>query len=371
MGHDGSVVKLFLCGDVMLGRGIDQILPHPGDPALQERYVGDARDYVELAERVSGPIPSPVDFAWPWGEVLPTLDDEAPDVRIINLETAVTRSDDFAPGKGIHYRMHPDNLPCLTAVDPDVCVLANNHALDLGRSGLVETLDVLSDAQLRVAGAGRDLAEAQRPTEVSAGDEGRVLTFAVGIGSSGVPGSWAAGTDRSGLDFLDRASPDTAAGLIDRVQRHRRRGDLVVVSLHWGSNWGYRIPDEQVRFAQALIDGGVDVVHGHSSHHPRPVEVYENRLILYGCGDLINDYEGISGHEEYRDDLRPIYLADVEDSTGELTALHIVPFQARKMRLERVSEEDRDWLRDTLDRISRPHGCRIVHADRGLAVERA
>jgi poly-gamma-glutamate synthesis protein (capsule biosynthesis protein) len=64
---------LFLCGDVMLGRGIDQILPHPGDPRLYESYVKSAATYVELAERRNGPIPKPVDFEYVWGDVLAEL----------------------------------------------------------------------------------------------------------------------------------------------------------------------------------------------------------------------------------------------------------------------------------------------------------
>ena len=59
---------LFLCGDVMLGRGVDQILPYPGDPALYERMVSDARTYVDLAVRANGEIPQPVDWSWPWGD---------------------------------------------------------------------------------------------------------------------------------------------------------------------------------------------------------------------------------------------------------------------------------------------------------------
>ena len=62
-----GVVTLFLCGDVMLGRGVDQILPHPGDPELREAHAKDARAYVDLAERAHGPIPRPVSFCWPWG----------------------------------------------------------------------------------------------------------------------------------------------------------------------------------------------------------------------------------------------------------------------------------------------------------------
>src|SRR5690348_3142314 len=146
----------------MTGRGVDQVLSHPGDPELRERYAGDARAYVRLAERAHGRIPRPAGFAWPWGDALRVLEDVAPDVRVINLETSITRSRDFAPGKAVHYRMSPGNLPCLAAARPDACALANNHALDFGPRGLADTLDALSAAGLRAAGAGRDAGQATR-----------------------------------------------------------------------------------------------------------------------------------------------------------------------------------------------------------------
>ena len=120
----------------MPGRGIDQILPHPGDPELREHYADDANAYVRLAERANGPIPRPAGFSWPWGDALPVLEEAAPAVRVINLETSVTRSADFAPGKAVHYRMSPDNLPCVAVTRPDVCALASNHVLDFGPRGL-------------------------------------------------------------------------------------------------------------------------------------------------------------------------------------------------------------------------------------------
>src|SRR5437899_3440131 len=144
----------------MLGRGVDQILPHPGDAKLKESYVKDARTYVKLAEAVNGPIPRPVDFAWPWGDALDTLNDFAPDARVVNLETSVTRSHDFAPGKAVHYRMNPDNLSGLTTARPDACGLANNHVLDFGPRGLAETLGELSRVGLSAVGAGDDSDEA-------------------------------------------------------------------------------------------------------------------------------------------------------------------------------------------------------------------
>ena len=346
-----GTVTLFLCGDVMLGRGVDQILPHPGDPALREDYVRDARGYVELAEAVSGPVPRPVPFSWPWGRALEVLEEAAPDVRIINLETSVTRSDAFAPGKAVHYRMSPANVPAVAVARPDVCVLANNHVLDFGRPGLRETLDVLHGAGLRTAGAGRDADEAYAPAMVPV-DGGRVLVFALGTISSGIPPSWTATAEQSGVAYLAEPSAITAEAVLRRVRQVRRPGDIAVVSVHWGSNWGHRVPRSHVGFAHTLIDGGVDVVHGHSSHHPRPVEVYRGRLILYGCGDFVDDYEGITGYEEYRDDLRLACLLSVAPDGGRPSGLRMVPLRARRMRLEPAAEDERAWLRETLDRIS-------------------
>ncbi|MFF4586154.1 CapA family protein [Streptomyces sp. NPDC001388] len=359
----GGVVTLFLCGDVMLGRGVDQILAHPGSPRLREDWVEDAREYVRLTEAVNGPVPAPVAPSWPWGEALRVLEETGPDVRVVNLETSVTRCEGFAPGKAVHYRMHPANLPALTVARPDVCVLANNHVLDFGRPGLEETLGVLAGAGLRTAGAGRGPGEAYAPAAVSVPGGGRVLVFALGARSSGIPPDWAATPGLAGVAYLPELSATTAAAVVRQVRRARQPGDLAVVSVHWGSNWGYHVPRDQIRFARALIDGGVDLVHGHSSHHPRPVEVYRDRLVLHGCGDFIDDYEGISGYEEFRDDLRIAYVVRLAADTGRLAGLRMVPLRARRMRLEPAPEADRAWLRVTLDRIS--HGVRVTAASDG------
>jgi Bacterial capsule synthesis protein PGA_cap len=68
-------------------------------------------------------------------------------------------------------------------------------------------------------------------------------------------------------------------------------------------------------------------MHGHSSHHPRPIEVYRDKLVLYGCGDLVDDYEGIRGYEEFRDGLQLLYFVSVQPQTGKLASLRMVPMQ--------------------------------------------
>jgi poly-gamma-glutamate synthesis protein (capsule biosynthesis protein) len=361
-----DTVTLFLAGDVMTGRGIDQVLPNPGDPQIFEAYCRSAEEYVQLAERASGPLPRPVEFAYIWGEALAALDAAAPDVRIVNLETAVTRKGSPWLQKGIHYRMHPANIPCLSAAAIDCCVLANNHVLDWGHDGLGETLASLATAGLAYAGAGADRAVARAPAVLDLSGQGRVLVFAGGLGSSGIPREWAASDGRAGVNLLPDLSSQTVGEIARAIHAHKQAGDMVVVSLHWGGNWGYAIPAAHTDFAHALIEAAeVDLVHGHSSHHPLGLEVYRGKPVIYGCGDLINDYEGISGQEQYRTELALLYLVTLQRGSGELVSLEMVPLQRNRFRLKHASHEDSDWLRTVLDRESRPFGARIMHSEHG------
>ncbi len=368
----GSLLRLFLCGDVMTGRGVDQVLPHPGDPRIYESHTHSAEAYVQLAERASGPMPRPVHFSYIWGDALEELARVRPDARIINLETSITRSDDYWRGKGINYRMHPDNVPCLTAAGIDCCALANNHVLDYGRSGLLETLETLRRAGVRSAGAGRNLTEARAPAVIEVPGKGRVVVFGFGTESSGIPPSWAATEDRPGIDLLEDLSERTVDRIGDMVRTVRRPRDVVVASIHWGGNWGFAVPEEHVRFGHGLIRAGVDVVHGHSSHHARPIEVFEGKLILYGCGDFLDDYEGIAGYEEFRADLTLMYFPTLDPVTGRLLELDMTPMQIRRFRANRASCEDAGWLTETLNRESWMFGFRAeLREDHRLELRRA
>ena len=358
-------VTLFLCGDVMTGRGIDQILPHPTAPRLHEPYVGDARMYVDLAERAHGPIPRAAGPEDLWGDALEELDRIRPRARVINLETSVTVSDDYSREKDIHYRMHPDHVGCLAAAGVDVCVLANNHVLDFGRVGLLETLDTLAGIGLQAAGAGRTLQEAWRPARLDLPAGPRLVVYGFGSGTSGIPHSWAADVDRPGVALLDDLSERTVDRVVEHITSSRQPGDIVVASIHWGSNWGYDVPAAHVAFAHGLVDGGVDIVHGHSSHHVRPIEVYRDRLVLYGCGDFLNDYEGISGHEEFRGDLGLMYFVTVNSATGAVLDLRMTPMQVAKFRLTRAGPADVTWMCDVLNRVSAPFGSRVGPTERG------
>lgn len=125
-----SEMTLFLAGDVMCVRGIDQILPHPSRRAGRAGQRSD---------------PAAQDFAYVWGDALAELKRRRPQVRIVNLETAVTTSEDAWPDKHLHYRMHPANVPALTAARIDCCTLDQQSRAGLGYRGPAETLDTLHE----------------------------------------------------------------------------------------------------------------------------------------------------------------------------------------------------------------------------------
>lgn len=359
-----GALTVFLAGDVMTGRGIDQALPTPLDPELFEPYVADARRYLELAESVHGPIGAPIPFEAPWGVVLEVLRETRPDARVVNLETSITTERVPWPGKGVHYHMHPANLGVLTAAGVDAVCLANNHVMDFGEGGLRETLDALGAASLRWCGAGLDRTAAEAPARIAAA-AGVLAVFAFALADAGVPEAWAAWEGRPGVAYLPDDSFASADHVVEVVRSHRRPGDRVVLSVHWGPNWGYEVPARQRAFAHRLVDAGVaDVVFGHSSHHPKGIEVYRGRAIVYGAGDLVNDYEGIGGYEAFRPDLRLAYLPALA-ADGSLVAFELVPLRMRRFRLERASAEERRWLTRRLTFAGRPLGTEVASSPDG------
>jgi poly-gamma-glutamate synthesis protein (capsule biosynthesis protein) len=359
-------MKLFLCGDVMTGRGVDQILPTPADPRLYERYCRSALNYVALAEQRSGPIPRPVGFDYVWGDLLDDLERRAPNLRIINLETSVT-ADGTPEAKGVNYRMHPANLRCLNAAQIDCCVLANNHVFDWGATGLTDTLESLHSAGIKTTGAGATLAEAAAPAVLEV-PGGRLLVFAYGMPSSGVPALWDAARTLPGVNYLPDLSDESCRRIADDIGRRAEPGDAVILSIHWGRNWGYHVPEPHQRFARRLIEeAGVHVVHGHSSHHPLGIEVHDGQPVLFGCGDLLNDYEGIGGYEDFRSELVLAYFLELSGGDHKLHSLEMVPFRLHKFRLIRSSTNDLAWLGERMNRECRAFGHQVnVTSDRHL-----
>lgn len=335
-------MRVALAGDVMAGRGVDQALATSVDPELNEPFVKDARHYLEIAGGSRRVSLSPEDI---WSEALPALARARPDHFVVNLETSITDGGDFDVQKGIHYRMHPENVAVLTAAGVDCCTLANNHVLDFGPQGLEDTLDALDRAGIRHCGAGRSDTEARQPVDLSPGP---VRVLATALADSGVPPSWSSA--RSAGVFFQPAADDAAVEAVRAALRRDAGGAApgpLICSIHWGGNWSPVVPDVHRHFARRLIrDVGVDLVFGHSSHHLMPIEVFDGVPIVYGAGDLLNDYEGIGGHEPYEPGLVAIYL--VHFDSGRPRELEVLPFRLTNLALRAATRREVEGIRERL-----------------------
>lgn len=219
---------------------------------------------------------------------------------------------------------------------------------------------MLRKAGIKTSGAGKNLEEAELPAVLAIKGKGRIIFFSFGSETSGIPFDWAATENKPGINLLKDLSSNEVHRIKGLVERVKQQNDIVVVSIHWGPNWGYEVLSEQRLFAHKLINkAGVDLIHGHSSHHAKGIEVYKNKLILYGCGDFLNDYEGIGGYEFFRGDLGLMYFAGLEPQTGKLCRLEMIPTQIKHFKVNNVSGNDALWLSNVLNYECEKLGCSI------------
>jgi len=285
-------MKLLFVGDVMLGRLVNQ--------ALKAR---------------------PPEY--PWGNTLDVF--RSADVRFCNLECSlsdrgVRRSPET---KAFHFRSDARNVEVLKRAGIEAVSLANNHILDFDETALTDTIDILDRNRIGHAGAGRNAAGASTPAALRIGDK----TIAFFAFTDNEPG-WKASEGRPGIHYLPTDPDDRDVKRFRRlVEQAREKEDLIVVSAHWGPNWGREVPEEQAALAHCLVDSGADVVFGHSAHVFRAVEIYRDRPILYSTGDFVDDY-AVDRIE--RNDESFVFL--VELGEGEETRVVLYPTTIREFQ---------------------------------------
>ena len=304
-------MRLLFVGDVMLGRLVNETLK-----SMPPTY--------------------------PWGNTLPLF--RASDLRVGNLECVL--SDRGAPWgqtpKTFHFRTDAKNRECLKAAGFNFLSLANNHTLDYEYEALLDMLDHLSKAGVHHAGAGSDAIQASRPALLNAG--GMTLAF---IAFTDNEPDWEATDRRPGVYFvpLDRTD-ERALHLFDLIRETKSKTDLVIVSAHWGSNWGYQPEPEHVPFARMLIDNGADIVLGHSCHVVRGIEIYRERLVLYSTGDFVDDY---AVDELERNDESFIFV--VETDGNRTTGLTLYPTVISHMQARLASPRDAVVIANRMQRM--------------------
>lgn len=405
---------LTFVGDVMLGRLIDQLFPTHNTNPVDQRIVTTFIDGFPSILGRGKYTPSS-----PWGTTLPLL--QASDLTLINLETSATTTNEPWPDKTFNYRMHPANLaPILHSARVDYASLANNHTLDFGTDGLVETVWALRDARVAFAGAGERSDEAFKPAvlwlprqqkgrtqEKQDGPRYQVHVYS----AADHPREWGVVPTFHLIDYspatrvrlrtllLSRGARTGAGshthveeGVESDVFHHREHHHhqqqqpqqqgpssdaesspplpgLKIFSVHWGPNYAWRPADRIRSLAHFLIDEcDVDIVHGHSSHHVQGVERYRGKLIIYGCGDFVDDY---AVHADYRNDLSAVWRVLVKETDGGgrslvLDRLEIFPTRIERFRASLLDRRDEDhvWLRRRIEVLSGELGT-VVNEDLG------
>ena len=306
-----DTLTIGLTGDVMLGRTLDSVITAKG-------------------------------YDYPWGDMLPVMKEA--DINLINLETTLTESVEQVV-KTFNFKASPDKIKCLERAQISVTNLANNHILDFGRDGLLETLRTLDLAGIRHVGAGRNIREASMPLVITKNN--------VHVGIIGVTDNepeWKA-TEKPGIAYIDIENPDQHSALFDSLDQLRRKTDIVIVSLHWGPNMREKPTRSFVEFAHKLSNNGAKVIHGHSAHILQGIEVYNNGLILYDTGDFVDDY---MIDWNLRNDLGAFFMLTLKPNAT--LDLLIIPTRIQEYQVNRATGEDYDWVMNRLKRLSSDFG---------------
>ena len=198
------------------------------------------------------------------------------DITLVNLEAPLTNRGSEYTDKKYRFRIKPQAAAALKKAGITTVALANNHSMDYGAEGLLDTLRQLSQAGIGHVGAGENLAAARRPLIYDIrGTRVAILGYSLTL-----PQEFWAGEKRAGtaplLEKLVKA--DIAAA--------RKQASIVIVTVHWGEEGTTRLREYQPRLGRMMIDSGADAVIGHHPHILQGVEVYRRGIIFYSLGNF-------------------------------------------------------------------------------------
>lgn len=209
----------------------------------------------------------------------------AADVRTADIATCEMETP-LAPPAGPfsgwpNFNAPPQVLTALKADGYTSCTTASNHTLDQGYAGVARTLAALDAAGLRHTGSARSAAEAARPLIETTGSGVKVAQLAYAFGFNGIP----VPADQPWLANLTSVPTILAA-----AHRARQAGaDIVVLSMHWGTEYQHQPTAEQRSQAEALLASpDIDVILGDHVHVVQPFEQFHGKWVAYGMGNQIS-----------------------------------------------------------------------------------
>jgi poly-gamma-glutamate capsule biosynthesis protein CapA/YwtB (metallophosphatase superfamily) len=280
------------------------------------------------------------------------------DLAIVNLECAITASAAIWPGapKAFYFGAPPQAIDALLDAGVDMVSLANNHILDFGVKGLLDTLHHLRRHGIRHAGAGIDIAAASSPAIIDC--HGMRFGMAAFCDHQA---DFAARQHSPGMAYLDLGDEAAAIAVWRQALEHLRRAavDWPILSLHWGPNMVFRPSIPFRRLAHAAIDMGWKILFGHSAHVFQGVEIYRGCPILYAAGDLVDDYYV---DPTFKNDHQLLF--ELEFSGNVLRHIDLHPVLIEDCRTRFAAKEQSECIVTWMAALCREMGTSVQHDGR-------
>jgi poly-gamma-glutamate synthesis protein (capsule biosynthesis protein) len=270
-------ITLIAGGDIMLGRYVEDRL---------KKYGAD----------------------WPFINISKVVGDA--DLALANLESPFLINGQQTPTDSLILRGYPDGVTGLKNAGFDVVSLANNHITDMGLTGLENTLDLLDKTGINHVGAGKsDEAAHQAVIKDVKGIRIGILSYTYGTNF-----------DRMGV-FYAKADP-TVAG--QEVATLKSQVDLVIVMVHFGSEYQATQSARQTEFANACLAAGAQIIIGGHPHVPQPIVAGNNSLVFYSLGNLVFDQQPGNNRDQSA-------LAKITLTGSKITKLELLPYKIEKL----------------------------------------
>ncbi|MNC23826.1 Capsule biosynthesis protein CapA [compost metagenome] len=288
-------------------------------------------------------------YDYPYREIAEQL--QKPDLTVANLETPITTRGDQQQ-KQYTYRSSPLALPAFKAAGFDVVNLANNHILDYGSDGLLDTLKALDNAEILHTGAGKNLEEAYRPVIV---EKNGIKVAFLGFSHKVPDNSWKAGANHPGTTQL--YDPTQA---VKTIKQTKEQADLVVVMAHWGEEKAEKPLEEHRKMARSFIDAGADLIIGTHPHVLQGLETYKGKWIAYSLGNFLFTTNDHAPSWE-----TAVLQADCSKTGG--CGITLTPLWNQYAHIKKMEEADAQTLFRRLEKVS--YGVTI--GSNGRAQEKA
>lgn len=274
------------------------------------------------------------DYDYPYKKVKNILNEA--DITIGNLESPITDGGTPVLKRPIIiFKADPENSQAIKEAGFDILSLANNHTMDYGTQGMINTINILKNNNIDFIGAGLNYEDARKPLYV----EKRNCKIGF-LGYSIFP-------PEGYITFSDR--PDVAKvdpkSLEDEIKSAKEKCDFLIVSLHWGKEYEFYRGKMQKELAYTIIDSGGDLIIGHHPHVLQGVERYKNGIIFYSLGNFVFDRQIQNGTDE-------TIIVNFKIKNKRLDEIEIIPAKIRNCQPERVYDKEANYILNRLKMYS-------------------